>query len=171
MDFSTKTDDDIEVWIRNYEAKPGATALPFYRELLEERARRAQTKQRLNLERSLAYLKQVAIEQRCTSYGELAKASGVEWAQARRQMSGWGGHLDRLLDLCHARRLPLLTAVCVNQDRVAECELADEALAGFVAGARRLGFAVTDARAFHHQCRAECWRWGREQAGQAQAAG
>lgn len=82
-------------------------------------------------------------------------------------MSGWGGHLDLLLDLCHARGLPLLTAICVNQNRVAEGELEEEALTGFIAGARRLGFGFTDRRAFHHQCRDECWRWGREQAGNA----
>jgi hypothetical protein len=164
MDFHDKTDKDIDQWIANYERQSGGPALPFYRELLEERARRAQAKQRLSFDRSLEHLKQAALGQVCTSYGDLAKASGVEWSKARRQMSGWGGHLDRLLDLCHARGLPLLTAVCVNQDRVAECELADEALAGFVAGARRLGFVVTDDRAFHHQCRDECWRWGREQA-------
>jgi hypothetical protein len=164
MDFDEKTDQEIDQWIINYERQPGGTALPFYRELLEERARRRQAKQRLNLERSLEHLRQTAIHRVCTSYGELARVSGVEWAQARRQMSGSGGHLDLLLDLCHARGLPLLTAICVNQNRVAEGELEEEALAGFVAGARRLGFAVTDGRAFHHQCRDECWRWGQEQA-------
>ena len=165
MGFEEKTDPQIAQWIINYERQPGGTALPFYRELLEERARRMQAKQRLNLERSLEHLRQTAIQQICTSYGELARASGVEWAQARRQMSGSGGHLDLLLDLCHARGLPLLTAICVNQNRVAEGELEEEALSGFVAGARRLGFSVTDGRAFHHQCRDECWRWGRAKAG------
>lgn len=56
MDLETKTDKELAQWIVNYERKPGATALPFYRELLEERARRAQAKQRLNLERSLEHL-------------------------------------------------------------------------------------------------------------------
>ena len=49
MDLETKTDKELDQWIVNYERKPGATALPFYRELLEERARRAQAKQRLTL--------------------------------------------------------------------------------------------------------------------------
>ena len=45
-DLSSFTDEEIEKLIRNYErkAKDGATSLPFYRGLLEERARRAQTK-------------------------------------------------------------------------------------------------------------------------------
>jgi hypothetical protein len=33
------------------------------------------------------------------------------------------GRVDRLLDLCHARGLPLLTAICLNQDRLSDCEL------------------------------------------------
>jgi hypothetical protein len=164
LDLRTKTDKELDRWIDNYEAKPGATALQFYRELLEERGRRSEAKPGLKLERSLAHLKHAATQQVCTTYGDLAKASGVDWAKARRQMSGAGGHLDRLLDLCHVRELPLLTALCVNQDRVAEGELSEEALAGFLAGVKRLGRAVTDGRSYHHRCRDECWRWGREQA-------
>ena len=165
MDLSAKSDGEIDTWIENYEAKAGATALPFYRQLLEERARRAQSKQRLDFERSLEHLKQAAIRQVCTTYSELAKASGVEWSQARHQMNGSSGHLDRLLDLCHARSLPLLTAICVNQSNVSDGELGGDALAGFIAAAKRLGLSVTDERAFHHECRDKCWQWGREQAG------
>jgi hypothetical protein len=163
MDLTTKDDREIEIWIANHERKPGATELPFYRQLLEERARRAQQKQRLIFDRSLEALTKAAIAQTCITYGDLAKASGVEWSQARHQMNGPAGHLDRLLDLCHARNLPLLTAICVNQDGVTARELEEKALAGFVAGARRLGLSVTSERAFHHKCRDECWAWGREQ--------
>ena len=164
MDLSTKTDKQIEVWIRNHEAEAGATTRPLYQQLLEERARRAQAKQRLNLETSLQVLKQAAEGQVCVAYGELAKAGGVDWSQARHQMNGPGGHLDLLLDLCHARGLPLLPALCVNQEGVASGELGEAALAGFVSGARRLGLSVTDSRSFHHECRDQCWDWGRHQA-------
>lgn len=166
MDLSTKTDEELETRIKNYEdsnAHPGATALPFYRELLEERARRAQAKHRLNFECSMEHLKQAAIRQVCTTYGDLAKASGVEWSQARHQMNGPNGHLDPLLDLRHARGLPLLTAICVNQSSVSSGELEEDALAGFVAGARRPGISVTDERSFHHKCRDACCEWRREQ--------
>ncbi|QIK95579.1 hypothetical protein G7076_02975 [Sphingomonas sp. HDW15A] len=165
MDLTTKTDPEIETWIRNYE-NAGKTSETFYLELLEERVRRTQLKQRLDFDRSLEHLKQAAIDHACISYGELAKASGVEWSKARHQMNGSSGHLDRLLDLCYARGLPLLTATCVNQDNVADGELGEEALAGFVAGARRLGLVVHDPREFHHRCRDECWEWGaKEQSG------
>ena len=78
-------------------------------------------------------------------------------------MNGSNGHLDRLLDICHARGLPLLTAICVNQGNIAGGELGEEALAGFVAGAHRLGLTVDDPIEFHHRCRDECWEWGEGQ--------
>jgi hypothetical protein len=159
-ELASKSDSDIDQWIKNYETNK-ATSTPFYRELLEERARRTQLKHGLNLERSLARLKEAAVSQECIAYGDLAKASGIGWSRARHQMNGKHGHLDGLLELCYARALPLLTAICVNQDKLKEGELGDEALAGFVAGAKRLGFVVTDHRAFHHLCKEECWDWGR----------
>jgi hypothetical protein len=160
MDLRTKTDDELDQWIVNHEGKEGGTSRPLYRQLLEERARRAQVTQKLSLEKSLAHLKATARTRICTTYGDLAAASGVEWSQARHQMNGSGGHLERLLDLCHARELPLLTAICVNQSGVTTGDLGEDALAGFVAGARRLGFLITDGREFHHRCRDECWEWG-----------
>ena len=157
--FSTKSDREIETWIQNHEIAE-KTAEPLYRRLLEERVRRSQSKHQLDFKKSLDLLMQAAVEQRCTSYGDLAAASGVAWSKARHQMNGEDGHLDRLLDLCHARDLPLLTAICVNQSNLDDGELGEAALAGFAAGARRLGLAVNDPLEFHHQCRKECWDWG-----------
>lgn len=96
-------------------------------------------KHELDFDRSIDLLKKAAIDQTCTTYGALAAASGVEWSKARHRLNGPTGHLDRLLDICHFSSLPLLTAICVNQGNVADGELGEDALAGFVAGARRLG--------------------------------
>src|SRR5205807_337389 len=85
--LSAKSDQDLNQWIVNHENKPGGTALPLYRQLLEERVSRAQAKQLLNFEYSLDHLRQTAIQQVCTSYGDLARASGVEWSKARRYMN------------------------------------------------------------------------------------
>jgi hypothetical protein len=161
--LSDKSDKEIDNWITNHE-RASKTSLPFYFELLEERVRRAQCKQKLDFNKSLQHLMQVAIKQTCTSYGELAKASSVEWSKARHQLNGPNGHLDRLLDICHARDLPLLTAICVNQGNTTDCELGEDALAGFVGGAQRLGLVVNDPMEFHHHCRSECWAWGRANA-------
>ncbi len=159
VDLSSKSDAEVGQWIANHETK-GATAEPLYLALLEERARRAQAKNNLDPDKSLACLIGAAREQVCTTYGALAAASGVEWSKARRAMSGAGGHLDRLLDVCHARGLPMLTALCVNQGGVKSGELEPDALKGFCAGARRLGFTVADEVAFHHEQRDACWQWG-----------
>ena len=117
----------------------------------------------MNFDLSIDVLRKAAIEGRCTSYGELAKASGVEWGKARLRMNGVGGHLDQLLDICHVRNLPLLTAICVNKDNVETGELDPKALKGFALGARRLGITVTDETAFHQAKKDECWEWGSKQ--------
>lgn len=162
MDLTAKSNDGLNQMIANYEDKAGGAALPLYKQLLEERARRSQASQRLNLDRTLEHLKDAAVRQVCTTYGNVAKANGVAWTQARRQMDGANGHLNRVADLCHARGLPFLTALCVNQSDVEAGELKGEALAGFVACARRLGFFVTDEQAFHRKQRDTCWHWGLE---------
>ncbi|KPF92302.1 hypothetical protein IP81_09335 [Novosphingobium sp. AAP83] len=162
-DLTIKTLPEIERWIHRHEER-GLTSEPLYIMLLEERIRRAQAQQKLNFNKSLAHLKRTAIAQECTTYGALAISSGVEWSKARHQMNGLNGHLDRLLDICFLEKLPLLTAICVNQGNVATGELGEDALKGFSTGARRLGLQVTDVLDFHHFCREECWRWGRENA-------
>lgn len=162
MDLSKKTDAEIYTWIHNHE-RQGATRALLYEALVAERARRAKAMQGLDLDRSLALLREAAIAQVCTTYGALAAASGVDWKIARHHMNGPGGHLDQLLDICHARGMPLLSAICVNQRNVENGLLGEEALAGFVAGARRLGLAVHDAVGFHRECRDRCWEWGRDQ--------
>ena len=156
-----KTDAEIDQWIYNHERK-AETRAPLYLELLEERVRRTQRKGHLSIDKSLELLTQAAIEQRCVTYGDLAKASNIEWIQARHRMNGVNGHLDRLLDVCHARGMPMLPAICVNESGRATGELEPSALRGFVTGARRLGFLLSDELAFHHQAREECWRWGQE---------
>jgi hypothetical protein len=65
-----------------------------------------------------------------------------------------------LLDICHVRGLPLLTAICVNQRGAADGELSDEARKGVANGARRLGISVADPLAFHRDCWDACWAWG-----------
>lgn len=162
MRFDNKTDVEIESWARKYE-EAGKTDHPDFLLLLAERSRRRQMKQKLDLERSLEHLQTCAVQGKFTSYGELAKASGVDWSHARHQMNGPKGHLDTLLDVCRSRGLPLLTAICVNQENLEKGKLGIDALSGFADGARRLGMAVGDAESFHAECVQECFDWGRKQ--------
>ncbi len=163
MKLHDKTDPQIESWARKFE-EAGKTDHPDYALLVAERTKRRQNKQKLSFEKSLAHLKSCAIEGRFTSYGELAKASDVDWSQARHQMNGPKGHLDTLLDECRMQDLPLFTAICVNQENLQTGKLGEDALSGFADGARRLGIAVGDADEFHARCVAECFEWGRTQA-------
>jgi hypothetical protein len=158
IDLKSKTDDDIATWIENYEKK-SATAQPFYKALLEERARRQTSG--LKLEVSLRHLIETAKAGRFTTYGDLAKASDVPWSVARHAMNGAHGHLDRLHDLCHARGMPLLTALCVNQQGVTTGTLSADSLKGFVSSAKRLGHKVTDAHAFLRDCQTKGFDWAK----------
>jgi 5-methylcytosine-specific restriction protein B len=161
-DFSEKTDDEIRSWIRNHEEKK-ATGTPLYHALLEEDARRRE--KHLKIEASLLYLMSAARAGRFTSYGELAAASNTPWNIARHQMNGAGGHLDQLLNVCHSRGLPLLSSICVNQEGLRTGALGEEALAGFIKGAIRLGYSPTDWKAFLKSSQDECFAWGRKNPG------
>lgn len=158
IDLTTKTDEDIDTWIGNYERK-GATADPLYKTLLEERAKRQS--RGLKIEVSLRHLHETARAGRFTTYGDLADANGVPWNLARHAMNGPRGHLDLLLDVCHARSIPLFTAVCVNQAGLTSGELSEEALKGFVSGAKRLGHQITDQAAFLRDCQLESFEWAK----------
>jgi hypothetical protein len=156
---SELTDDEIKTLIANHE-RAGATTAPRYREVVEEHALRFGKGLRVDV--SLAHLKQAANERRFTTYGALAEANGVSWSQARRRMDGAHGHLDDLLSICHAHGLPLLTALCVNKEGLADGSLTDAALSGFTKGAQRLGYVVTDERAFLRNWQEQCFAWARE---------
>lgn len=162
IDLSTKTDQKIDTLILNQECN-NARDKPIYLLLLQERARRVQARSRLNFEKSMALLRQAAVDQTCVSYGQIAAASGLEWKIARHQMNGPKGHLDSLLDLCHTAGLPMLPAICVNKENIKTGELETSALVGFADGARRLGYSVHNEREFHRARREECWTWGRSQ--------
>lgn len=154
---SDLSDADLKTLIQNHE-RAGQTQVARYRDLVEEHARRFGHGLRVDV--SLACLVEAARAGRFTTYGDLAEANNVPWSQARRRMSGAHGHLDNLLSVCHARKLPLLTALCVNKEATSDGEMVDEALHGFVKGAQRLGYKVTDERAFLRECQRLCFAWG-----------
>jgi len=159
MNFGGKEDAQIESWARKFEENK-LTDDPRYSELVRERTRRRQTRQKLDFGTSLEHLKRAAIAREFTSYGQLAAASGVDWKNARHQINGAHGHLDTLLDICHTEGLPLLTAICVNQQNLHSGKLSEDALEGFVEGAKRLGISLTSAESFHEECVRKCFEWG-----------
>jgi hypothetical protein len=160
MDLKNYSDNQIDQWIKNHEEK-SATASELYRRLLEERARRQSSG--LNVENSLRHLIAAAKAGRFTTYGDLAAASNVPWGTARYAMNGQNGHLDRLLDICHARHIPLLTAICVNQQNIRTGKLSAESLKGFIKGAQRVGYSILNEEEFLRDCQKQCFEWAKTQ--------
>lgn len=158
-DFSGKDDEKIEQWMRNHETA-GATLTPLYKALAEEAAKRSESKGLLEIGKSLGALTEAAEKQLYITYGDLARASGVPWSKARHRMNGAKGHLDRLIDVCHARGLPLLPAICVNESGRKTGKLEPDALIGFASAARRIGHLFSDDQLFHQKCCKECFAWG-----------
>ena len=152
-DFTGKSDTEIDTWIQNHE-KRQLTDVPLYFALLEERARRSS--HQLNVDKTLKHLHDCAKRREFTTYGAVAEVNGVEWTVAYRQM---GKHLDRGLEVCHARKWPLLTAICVKQNEVLTGALSGDSLKGFIAGVHRLGYSVTDPEAYLRQCQEACFKW------------
>jgi hypothetical protein len=153
VNFAEKSDQEIDTWISNHEIRK-QTDSPLYRALLEERARRSSN--HLNVDRTLDYLRDYAKKQKFTTYGQVAEANGMDWKNARRHMPR---HLDRGLEVCHARGWPLLTAICVKQNEVETGELSGDSLAGFIKGVRRLGYSVTDEKQFLKDAQKACFEW------------
>ncbi len=152
--FASKSDDEIDNWIRNHEDK-GQTQTDLYRALIEERNRRHG--HGLTIKKSMAVLVAAAKRRQFVSYGELAEANGVSWTKARYRMNGKHGHLDDLLAHCHSKGLPLLTAIVVQKGKLATGEMDQFTLDGFVEGVQRIGVLVTDATTFLETSQRECF--------------
>ena len=59
--------------------------------------------------------------------------------------------------------MPLLTALCVNQQGINTGELSVNSLKGFVNGAKRLGYKITNADAFLRDCQTQSFKWANDQ--------
>lgn len=154
INVETLTDRELENLIQNHRDQ-SATDRPVYTEALAERARRKG--QGLNFEKTLSAVHKAARERRFLSYKELSDISGAAWSKVHWAMNG---HLDDLLEYCHRRGLPLLSALVVNKGNVATGEIDEEALKGFVSGVRRLGYEVVSEREFFREQQRLAFDWG-----------
>lgn len=160
MAVSGLDDDELNTMIENYE-RLKRTEDAKYKELLQERANRMSKAQKLDHLATIALLRQAAAERKLVTYGEVAAASDAPWTVARHRMSGAGGHLDSVLEMCHVKSWPWLASLCVNAQNRDNGELADTALIGFVGGIKRVSpdTHVLDQRAFLRRCQEECFEW------------
>jgi len=99
----------------------------------------------LDTEKTYKAIRQAAKEGRFISYGEIADASGLPWAKARRLVPTM---LGQLATIAHERGWPLLSAIVVTKENLKSGAIEDAALDGFLGAARMVGLVVDDPQAF-----------------------
>jgi len=152
-DFSNIETENLKDMILRHE-KQGITNTLRYRAAVEEIAKR-QSKN-LSPDITLTHLMDCAKRGEFTTYKRVAEANGADWAKVHWQVAP---HLDSILQICHARNLPLFTAICVTEPEVKTGNLDGTSLAGFIKGVRRLGRSVTSEETFLKETQKACFEW------------
>ncbi|MGL4729850.1 MAG: hypothetical protein ACRCWO_13960 [Bosea sp. (in: a-proteobacteria)] len=155
IDPSSKSRVELDRMIVRYQAQ-GLTSDLQYLAYVEEYGRR--TAPGLSPDASIAAIRESAQLGRFISYGDVAKASGKDWQKVRRLIPA---HLDQILWLAHQRGWPLITAIVVNKQHVATGDMEPTSLAGFIEGARRLKFIVTDEVAILKEQQRTTFDWAK----------
>jgi hypothetical protein len=153
-DLAVMKTSDLKLLIQRHEEK-GATDRPLYSAAKSELARRLSGQ--LNVLTTLEHLRACARKKMFTTYGAVAEANGLEWRVARRPMPN---HLLQILEECHGRGWPLLSALCVNATEVKTGELSGPSLDGFISGVERVVKTKIDSpRMFLKRTQRECFDW------------
>ena len=139
--------------IERYQAR-GLTSDPQYLAYVDEHGRRAAPG--LSADISIKAMRESAQIGLYISYGDVAKANGKDWQKVRRLMPK---HLDQILWLSHQRGWPLITSIVVNKEHVTTGDMEPTSLAGFIEGARRLRYVVTDEVAFMREQQRATFEW------------
>lgn len=111
---------------------------------------------KLDSEKTYAAILKAARKRQFLSYGEIAAASNIPWAKARRLVPQ---HLGQLVTVAHERGWPLPSAIVVNRDDVATGQLQGSALAGFLAAAKDVGYDVTVPESFVREQQEKVFEW------------
>ncbi|MCZ7854941.1 hypothetical protein [Agrobacterium salinitolerans] len=133
---------------------------PYYLEALSEMARRKGGG--LEFEKTFSAVLKAAKERRFLSYKQLAAESGVEWSKVRYAANQ---HLGDLIEYAHRMGWPLLSAIIVNQQNLADGSMEPSTLRGFCEAARSLGYAVADENAFLREQQQRVFEWAGTQEG------
>lgn len=127
---------------------------PYYLEALSEMARRKGAG--LDFEKTFSAVLKAAKERRFLSYKQLADESEVEWSRVRYAANQ---HLGDLIEYAHRKGWPLLSAIIVNQQNLADGHMEPSTLRGFCEAARSLGYAVADEKAFLKDQQQRVFEW------------
>ena len=139
--LADKTVDQLVNIVANHRAA-GKTQTDMFAAAL--RALDARRHKGFDLQTSLDFLIGAARARRFVSYKDVATANGIEWAKARRAISA---HLDAVCEYAASRKMPLLTAIVVNAEGVADGSMSVEARTGYMLTATRLGRGGADPQA------------------------
>ncbi len=132
IELSTKTVEELQNFILNYQRK-GMITDPFYARVITERNARKNTP--LDFIRTRDFILAAAREERCVSYKSIAELNGAEWSRVRYRIFDL---LGELVDWGHAHKMPMLSAIVVDSALVDKKTMSDTALAGFVRKAETL---------------------------------
>ncbi|MGV3510819.1 MAG: hypothetical protein ACO1OX_02320 [Novosphingobium sp.] len=156
-DFAKFNDKQIRNLIENYQRQNKGSD-PYYHELLEENSRRSGNG--LDFQKTLEAVKAAAREGRFLAYKELADRSGCEWNKVRHSIPR---HLQALLEYCHARGMPLLSAIVVNKHNAQTGRLDEASLTGFVRGVEEIGLVVADPESFLANEQQKIFEWAKDE--------
>jgi hypothetical protein len=143
LDLSKLTDQQVKDVAAKYEAR-GMTDEDQYIALSAEIIRRSN--KTLNIEKSITAIRAASQAGQMLSYSDLTSASGLKWSAKNRTLTN--EHLENVARVARQRGWPMITAIVVNKNQMASGNMDEDTLAGFSECARRLGWQVTDARAF-----------------------
>jgi hypothetical protein len=142
IDLSAKTVEELKTIIANHEKLGKVKAERYLAAGVELAGRSAGN---LSLDKTVGIITAAAKEGVFLGYKDVADRSGAVWAKVHYAMT------KHLLDVSrHAHRLgwPLLSAIVVNKQHVANGTMEPETLAAFCNCARDLGMAVEDEAEF-----------------------
>lgn len=111
-----------------------------------------------NLDLRITYqaILDAARQRRFISYGDLAKANGVEWQQVRYEMNR---HLGELVMLAAKNGWPMPSAIVVNQKDLQTGDLHGSARKGFLAAAEENGVPIADPESFVREQQEAVFAW------------
>jgi hypothetical protein len=118
----------------------------------------------LNFETTMDVVTRAAADRRFVSYGELADASGAYWNQVHYSV---GPHMFSMIEYCHRMGWPLLSAIVINKPNVKTGAMAADTLKGIIAGARALGYVVSDSHHFLKEQQERVFDWAAARQSQA----
>ena len=113
----------------------------------------------LDLQTTYAAILTAARGHHYVTYGDLAKANGVEWRKARYPLID---QLGALAEVAANRGWPMLSSIVVNEAGRDSGMLDATAREGFIAAARSYGFPVEDPEAFVQEQRQKVFEWAAE---------